>query len=59
MAKLEKNLLASIDANENLEHQRQLRQQRQDFLHKQEYLKHAYNVEVERQYWDIVRRGKE
>ena len=46
MERTEKNFLRTLDVAENLEHQRRLKQQKQDFIYKKEYLKNAYNKEV-------------
>lgn len=59
MEKTEKNFLRTIDVAENLEHQRRLKQQKQDFIYKKEYLKNAYNKEVQRQYESIIKSAKE
>ena len=46
MERTEKNFLRTLDVAENLEHQRRLKQQKQDYIYKKEYLKNAYNKEV-------------
>lgn len=59
LKKIEEQKLHVSDINDNLEFLRFRKQQHQDYLHKTEYLKHAFNKEVQNQFNQIIEKTKQ
>lgn len=58
MKMVETNKLRTIDAQDNIDFLRQRKMQHQDYLHKTELAKHAFNLEVQTQFNDMVHSTK-
>ena len=58
LKRIEEHKLRALDVQDNLEFERHRKQQHQDYLLKTEYMRHAFNSEVEAQYHGLITNAK-
>ena len=58
LKRIEEHKLRVLDVQDNLEFERHRKQQHQDYLLKTEYMRHAFNLQVESQYHGLIKNAK-